>query len=207
MITFYDIETNGLERDSEILEFGFVRCKEDFKLVSAGQLFFWQDEWNVGRSDIHGLTREMLKEHELKFVVNMSQMYAIMKDGYIVGKNNHSFDDIVLNNFMRRHTFAEDKEISLITTYKTSADIQTTHGKIWRNIMKSKGVDVGSKRGTLEDYLNAIGYNQDIIAKYCSMCGIKMRDNLLHSAAVDAMATYFVARMYAIKFKVLPEFK
>ena len=206
MITFYDVETNGLERDSEILEFGFVRCREDFQLVSAGQLFFWQDGWDVGRTDIHGLTVEMLEQYKPDFVKNMSQLFAIMKEGNIVGKNNHSFDDKVLNHFMRKHTFAEDKDISLITTYVSSADIQTTHGRIWRTLMRNKGVDVGNKKGTLEEYLEAIGYGPDIVAKFCEMCGVQMRGNLLHSATVDAMATYFVARMYANKFGIVPEF-
>lgn len=206
MITFYDIETNGLERDSEILEFGFVRCKEDFTLVSAGQLFFWQDGWSVGRTDIHGLTEEIMKQHAPDFVVNMAQLYAIMKEGNVVGKNNHVFDDRVLNSFMQRHTFAQDKSVSLITTYQTSADIQKTHGAKWRMLMKEKGYDPGNKRGTLEEYLSIIGYGPDTIAKYCEMCGIKMRGNLMHSAAVDAMATYFVSRIYATKFGIVPEF-
>lgn len=206
MVTFYDIETNGLDRTSEILEFGFVRCKNDFTLVSAGQLFFWQDGWDVGRTDIHGLTPEYLDEYKSLFVVNMSQLYGIMKDGNVVGKNNHSFDDKVLNSFMIRHTFAEDKQISLKTTFASSADIQTTHANKWRNIMHERGIDVGRQKGTLEGYLDAIGYGPEIVGKYCEMCGIKMRGNLMHSAGVDAMATYIVARMYAIKFGILPNF-
>lgn len=206
LITFYDIETNGLERDSEILEFGFVRCKQDFTLVSAGQLFFWQDGWDVGRTDIHGLTVPMMEQHKSKFVINMSQMYGIMKDAHVVGKNNHAFDDKVLNSFVQRHTFAEDKSISLKTTYASSADIQVTHSKKWKELLKAKGIDTGRERGTLEQYLSAIDVSPEIVGQYCTMCGIQMRGNLMHSAAVDAMATYIVARMYATKFGVLPIF-
>lgn len=206
LITFYDIETNGLERDSEILEFGFVRCKEDFTLVSAGQLFFWQDGWDVGRTDIHGLTTAYMEEHKSKFVVNMSQMYGIMKDSYIVGKNNHSFDDRVLNSFMQRHTFAEDKGVSLKTTYAGSADIQSTHSQKWKSLLRAQGGDPGNRRGSLEEYLQVIGMGPEIVGKYCEMCGIKMRGNLMHSAGVDAMSTYIVARMYATKFGVMPAF-
>jgi len=199
MFLFYDIETSGFERDSDVYEFGFVRTDDCLNVISSGNLYFYQKEWGIKASHVHGLTRQFLEQHEQYFAKNLATLYALCHNTTWVGKNNISYDNIVLSNFMSRY---EPKGVQSLWPAGT-VDVQKMCGRRWREWHQKKfGENMGRKSGTLPDYIAMTGFSKEDIDGYMKANRIVMPEgrDKLHSALYDTVLTLCAAKYCIFKF-------
>lgn len=199
MFLFYDVETSGLDRSSDIYEFGFVRTDERLNVISSGTLYFYQKEWDIQATQIHKLTRQYLEAYEKDFSKNLATLYALCHNAIWIGKNNIGYDNMVLTNFLGRY---QPKDIAGIWTGGT-ADIQSMCGRRWREWRRKEfGEDMGRKSGNLQDYMLMASFTKDVLEWYMKENNIvvpKGRDEL-HSALYDAVMTLCAAKYCIVKF-------
>ena len=164
-IASIDIETNDLQTTGYILSFGYNIGKfycsdkkptEKATDVAAGkyicgyepvvedELYFYYDGLqSVGRSDIHGITMEMLIPHKDKFNDNLAKMAAICTSYITLAKNGWKFDLPFIVNFLLKNNIVIDADnVNLID----EQDIVSPTWKVDTNAP-------GRKSGTLSEHV------------------------------------------------------
>lgn len=103
---FFDLETTGLARTSDILEFGAVFCDENMNVTDTyNEYFLYYDEVPSGASKVHGLTREKLEFlAERDFLAAASDVFkkVTCKDTMLCGHNILRYDIPVLQTNLSR---------------------------------------------------------------------------------------------------------
>lgn len=117
LYTFYDTETSGLERGSDIWSFSYMLSDERLNVKRAETLYLWKEgvtQWSEEASQINGLTREFLRQHEAEYETNLKKMYIVLSYADLVGYNAgwvgsdgiiHGFDYAMCTNFLGRNGY------------------------------------------------------------------------------------------------------
>ena len=203
--TVYDIETSGLNRDCDIYEFAYIRLDDEFNIIKNDVLYFYRKTWNITATEVHGLTRESLESHASEFFKNLAAVYATMQNTIAIGKNNMTFDNIALSNFINRYKFDVDKQKGIRDfRIKASIDVQNYMAPYYRRYMSDIGTPVGgNKSGTLEDYMKVCGFNYQILKDFALANGIEVNDRFkVHGAMYDTIMTFAVLKWLAYSAKV-----
>ncbi len=196
ILTFLDIETSGYDfRVNDILQVSFVRADENGNVHNAGNLYFYQPDFNVETDayHVHGLTRENLMKYEADYTKNCAALHAIMQKGYIVGKNSDRFDIPFISGWLMRKFPGMLPPVKLFR----QADIQTAMVPFFRDWWYNKNGFETKKSGTLGEYVAMLNLEQevdrvyDIAQGYCPEPARKG----FHDALYDAVATYCVWRV------------
>ena len=96
---FFDLETTGLRRDSEILEFGALVFDENFHLIDVINQYYSCDDVPAGATAIHGLTPIKLQMYNaVDWDRHAHDAYSVFEDPdiYICGHNVSGYDIPVL---------------------------------------------------------------------------------------------------------------
>ena len=194
VLTFFDIETTGFNfREDDILQVGFVRANEEGRIINAGNLYYYQPEFNVEKPDaqrVHGLTREFLMPYESDYTKNLSGLYTLLQKGYIIGKNSDAFDIPFCIGWLTKVCPGYFKDLQIFRT----CDVQTVvalHYQEWYE--KNTGTRTNSK-GKLEHYVQMMGL-KDFTDKMYNIAQGFAKDPAragFHDALYDAVATYCV---------------
>ena len=95
-----------LSDSSEILEVGFVRFDTNtLKVLTSGTLYFYKPYFNIESKaqEVHGLTREFLKQYEGDFNKNLIALNSLLQSTCIIGKNSEKFDIPYIKAFIEKH--------------------------------------------------------------------------------------------------------
>lgn len=203
--TVFDIETSGLERDSDIYEFAYIRLDDEFNIIKSDVLYFYRSKWNITAGDIHGLTKDVLEPHAKDFFKNLAAMYSTLQNTIAVGKNNMLFDNIVISNFINRYKFDVDKQKGIRDfTIKASIDVQNYMAPYYRKYMSENGIPTnGHSKGTLEDYMKVCGFTKDILENFAIANNIEVDERFrAHGAVYDTLMTFATLKWLAYSARV-----
>lgn len=113
LITVLDIETTGLFKFDannmlvpDILEVAYAFVDTDSMLIHKhGVLYFYRPEFDVESEaqQIHGLTRDFLRQYEDQFDDNLIALAAMMTNATILGKNSTRFDIPFIDRFIEKY--------------------------------------------------------------------------------------------------------
>ncbi len=188
-----DIETTGLHRSADdILEVGYIRCNQDFRIVGHGTLYFYRPEYqieNPGAQAVHKLTREFLRQYEKDFEVNLAALYALVRDSIFVGKNSDAFDVPFLKEFIGKNI------PELYSTAKPSRtlDLQKVCAPRFREWYKDTYGSTTKRPGRLEEYVSMLGYTDGCVKdEFAKLFPEEAVRNHAHAALYDAFMTYLV---------------
>lgn len=202
LLTFVDIETTGFNTYKDvILEVGYLRVnvipkpqstKVDMNIVGSGNLYFFKDGWdseaNADAFEKHRLSNEFMSQFNDQEVFdrNISALYTLMYNSYFVGKNSDKFDLPMITNFINKHTvFLEP-----IVLAGSTIDVEKVLLESYREYYKKKTGQETRRRGTLEDYMDMIGYTEsDIMGIYKTLNVMEGRGHA-HAGLYDALMTY-----------------
>lgn len=188
--TILDIETNGLAATCDILEVGYIQITNDAKIIRSGVFHFWKEGWDVGRTDIHGLTPEYLKQmcpDEATFNGNLIRLYTLVQGSVLIGKNSNNFDIPVIRRFLHRNINML-QDIALMGTL----DLQEYYTDKFRKwYSDTYGVSAGRKKGTLEELIKMVGETENSITEGYNK-QISSERARAHSALYDAYMTYLL---------------
>lgn len=194
VLTFFDIETTGFNfRDDDILQVGFVRANEEGKIINAGNLYYYQPEFNVEKPDaqrVHGLTREKLLPYEEDYKKNLAGLYTLLQKGYIVGKNSDAFDIPFCKGWL---TKVCPGYFTSLTIFRT-CDVQTVMKSHYQLYVEQQTGQRCTAKGTLEDYVRMLNLG-DFVKKMYDIAQGFAKDEAragFHDALYDAVATYCV---------------
>lgn len=220
--TVIDIETTGRYKISlglnnpdyaEILEVSYIRVNsEDLSILSHGSLYFYKPYFCVESQaqEVHGLTRQFLKQYEKDFDKNLIQLHALMQQTLIVGKNSDVFDIPFIQAFLKKHSNGKlnidaEFEAAKIKTYAGypaeytwfygSYDIQTIYKNTWKDqVEKMTGSrPSGQRKGSLSEYIDDFpGRREEVEAIYATLD--KDRVTKAHGALYDCVMTYVVLK-------------
>lgn len=106
MYLFFDIETTGLSKSSDILEFAAIECDDNFCIRRViNNYYLYDGEVPPGASKINGLTREKLEFlADSDFISDAENIYELLSrpDITVVGHNILAYDlPVVYNNLHR----------------------------------------------------------------------------------------------------------
>lgn len=106
MYIFFDVETTGIAKTSDILEFAAIECGEDLHITRVvNNYYYYDDEVPAGASKVNGLTRQKLEFlAESDFISDAKNIYAFLSrpDVKLVGHNIISYDLPVVKSNLRR---------------------------------------------------------------------------------------------------------
>jgi len=189
-----DIETTGFNTvNDDILEVGFIRCNQDFQIITHGVLYFYKPEFQVesAAQKVHGLTRTMLKEHESEFERNMVTLYTLVQKGVLVGKNSDKFDIPFIREFILKYAGS----LCHTCQFACSIDMQTRMSGRFQEWYKRTYGSVTRRAGRLEEYMGVLGLTgEDVRMKYVQLFPEMGKRQQAHSALYDAFMTYLVFR-------------
>lgn len=192
VVHIIDIETTGFNNvKDDILEVGYIRCDGKCKILGHGTLYFYRDSFAVESQaqQVHGLTRDFLKQYEGEFTMNLAALYTLMSGAIVVGKNNISFDDPFIQKFLEKYLVGVP-----VAVPQGEVDVQKTHIEHFRKWYEEKNgcKPPSQKRGSLSEYIESIGYTQEQVQElYQEMLGETDRAQA-HGALYDAFMTYLV---------------
>ena len=194
VLTFFDIETTGFNfREDDILQVGFVRANEEGRIINAGNLYYYQPNFNIEKPDaqrVHGLTREKLMPYEGDYMKNLAALYTLLQKGYIIGKNSDSFDLPFCKGWLTKVCPGYFRDLVIFR----QCDVQTvmkSHYQLW---VEEKTGKQCTGKGTLEDYVRMLGL-KDFVNKMYNIAQGYAKDEAragFHDALYDAVATYCV---------------
>lgn len=95
-VTFYDLETTGLDYYEEDIIQVAIAVFDGLKLVKSEVLYFYYPEMRESAPDAldkHGMTKEWLKQYESVFRRNVHRMFVYLSGANVCGHNNIGFDD------------------------------------------------------------------------------------------------------------------
>ncbi len=196
LIHVFDIETTGFnESTDDILEFGYIRCNEEYEIIGHDTLYFYKDHFKIENPDaqrVHKLTRDFLRQYADDFDTNLVKMYTIMRGGILVTKNGDSFDIPFVKWFIQKYA----RSLYMTTEERISFDIQTYLMQDVRDYYANVLHNPSSrKRGTFDDYFMMLGINEDEIKqKYLKLFPEDAGRSDRHGALYDAFMTYEVFR-------------
>lgn len=190
-----DIETTGLNRmRDDILEVGYIRCDQNYKIIGHGTLYFYKPEYqieNPGAQAIHKLTREFLKQYEDDFDKNMASLYALVRDSLFIGKNSDSFDVLFLKEFIGKNI----PELYSTAKPANTLDIQAVFAPRFREWYKKTYGSVIKRSGKLEEYMTVIGYsNGKVKEEFSKLFPMEVERSHAHAALYDAFMTYLALK-------------
>lgn len=194
LFNIIDIETTGFNTvKDDILEVGYIRCNQEFKIVAHGVLYFYRPEFQV-ESDaqkVHKLTRSFLKEHESEFDRNMVTLYTLVQKGILVGKNSDKFDIPFIRDFILKYA----KPLYGTCQFANSIDMQTRMKDKFQSWYKQTYGGVTKRSGRLEEYMGVIGLTmEEVQEKFVQQFPEVKERQQPHSALYDAFMTYLVFR-------------
>lgn len=207
LLTVFDIETNGLVENKvypDVYQLGFIRVDTNFKVHGSGSLYFYDSatfgKYNVEAAAVHKISEEFLKSQESMFNQNIATAYAILNDSLIVGKNNLSFDNNVMREFIFRYLPAKAQPFRL----GKSIDVQSYMSIFYREWCSNNGISSSTrKKGTLEDYMKVMGINEEVVRIFAKNNGITLNVERPHDALYDAVLTY-MCLVYIMSIRKMP---
>lgn len=94
--TVVDIETTGLNKAyDDIIQFAYMMLDENLNVIRSEILYMYYPEMRdstEGALNLHGLTRDFLKQYEKDFETNVRKMYSILARSNVITHNGDSFD-------------------------------------------------------------------------------------------------------------------
>lgn len=109
---FYDVETTGLSRSSDILSIAIITCDENLNLVDVyNEYFLYGDEVPSSAAAVHGLTRQKLEFLATReFIDAAPEIYDIITEPgvQLVGHNITKYDNSVLQHNLAASGFSVD---------------------------------------------------------------------------------------------------
>ena len=221
--TVIDIETTGylqfdnstgvsqLADTSEILEVGFININMDTReILTHGTLYFYKPYFNVESQaqEVHGLTRDFLKQYEDKFTMNLVALNSLIQSTCLIGKNSDKFDIPFIKAFIRKHMGDEFDLPEVVAQLEMDAynggkvfysdtlyalDMQTLYKNRFHELYYDKTGNKlpPNKKGTLSDYISVIDSGQEAV-DYVYGSLSKDRVTGAHGALYDAVMTYIV---------------
>lgn len=123
---FFDLETTGLRRDSDILEFGGLIFNSDLKLVDVLNTYYNCDDIPTSATNVHGLTPIKLQmfnaidwEDDAEFIFDL----VADKDIVLCGHNIINYDLPVLASNLERSGFSLNlNKLNVIDTMQSYAN-------------------------------------------------------------------------------------
>lgn len=210
LLTFMDIETTGFNTYKDvILEAGYIRVnvvpkpqstKVSMDIVSSGNLYFFMDGWNSeaneGAYEKHKLSNAFMSQFKDQetFDRNISALYTLMYNSYFVGKNSDKFDIPMIISFINRYTV----HLEPIELAGATIDVEKVLLQPYREYYTKKTGQETKKRGTLEDYMEMIGYTEDDIMEIYKTLNVMEGRDHAHSGLYDSLMTY-LAFKYAVE--------
>lgn len=172
---FFDIETTGLERDCEVLEFGYITIDLKGNLVRGENIIIYSDQYDMNGKEqalkCNGFTLARLEKEKGNLLYKLSKIYALLSNECIVGKNIRSFDLNRLNNVFRK--YLGQPEVPFLR---------------FNDVQRMK-----IAKGSLTDYMDSLGVtSKDVIDFITSSELIDCQEDRLvqHCGLFDAVATY-----------------
>lgn len=109
ILTFYDLETTGLDKDTcDIIQVAYACYNTTTeKIVKSNAFYLWEDNftWTESAYKVHQLSQDFLRSlPKEEMPMKYQEMFAVFNRADTIGYNNIGYDDVVLQNFMRRHS-------------------------------------------------------------------------------------------------------
>lgn len=207
LLTVYDVETNGFIEHGkvpDIYQFGYIRVDTSFRVHGSGSLYLYDpatySPHKKDAEDVHGITIDFLEKHKNDFNKNLSTMYALLKDSLVVGKNNITFDNIVVNGFINRYRPEKAPAFNL----GKSLDVQAYMAKYYRDWCAANGKPYTNRsKGQLSDYIQVMDSNEQTVLDFAANNGIQLSTERPHDALYDATLTY-MCLVYLMLIKKVP---
>lgn len=173
---FFDLETTGLARTSDILEFGAIVCNQDIIPVSFHHEYFLTDK-PVPQSavNVHGLTQQ-----KLEFLANRDFMAAApdianlitAKDTYVCGHNIVNYDLPVLkSNLSRAGISLDTAKLSCMDTLLISKEKVPGPHKLdilTSNLLRKRGMSMKEINAAFDSLVESSGLDIDTEMRYHS---------------------------------------
>ena len=187
MLVFFDIETTGLSKSSDILEFAAIICSEDLQITKIVNNYYLYDiEVPSGASQVNGLTRQKLEFlADTDFITDAKNIFTLLADpsATIVGHNILSYDlPVVYNNLHRAGLELSVPESRCIDTLLLSR--QHYSGK---HDLQSSLYKVLAEHSISLEYVKSVFANAEVFKPY-----IKDTKMTFHSGLFDAFITYIL---------------
>lgn len=186
-----DIETTGMNRiTDDILEVGYIRCDQNYRIIGHGTLYFYKPEYqieNPGAQAVHKLTREFLKQYEGDFDKNLAALYALIRNSCFIGKNSDSFDLPFLKEFIGKNI----PELYATASPLSTLDIQKVFAPRFREWYKQAYGSSVKRAGRLEEYMAVIGYTDERVKReFMEAFPEEAGRSHAHAALYDVFMTY-----------------
>lgn len=132
---YFDVETTGLQRSSDILEFGGVLCDENFEVIKLiNEYFYYSDPIPYSAVSVHGLTNQKLEFlAQRDFLTAAPEIYDLVsnKNICLCGHNIVSYDIPVLKSNLNRSGISWDTDsIKTIDTLQLSKSLYSGSHKL-----------------------------------------------------------------------------
>lgn len=184
LYTVIDVETAGLNKYKDsIHSFSYVLMTSTGSILKAETLYFWKEgvtNWSQEAYEVHGLSKEFLRQYEGDFEKNLKKMAIILKRANVMGYNSGyiskegylaGFDLIACLEFLKKFELADSK-----MPVDSLLDLMSVVRKVTkRNIKLSEAVE---KYGISEDNI-----------KLMTEVFFQTPNENFHSSAYDVMAT------------------
>lgn len=160
---FFDLETTGLARTSDILEFGAIKCNAEALPVQFHHEYFTIDH-PVPQSavNIHGLTQQKLEFlAERDFLSAAKDIYEIITSSntFICGHNIINYDlQVLKSNLSRAGITLDINKLKCIDTLQLARDKVAGSHKldvVVTNLIRQKGMTLKELNKTFDSLVNA----------------------------------------------------
>lgn len=181
---FFDVETTGLSRSADILEFAAVLCDHHLDIKKVyNEYFLYDGEIPSSAIAIHGLTTQKLEflAHR-DFMSAASDIYDLVsaEDTYLCGHNVINYDLPVTKSSLNRcgYSLAADKEQCIDTLKLAKQKLPGSHKleEALKTALKSTSV-------TMQEILDT--FDSEIFRKHSPDADMRY-----HCALFDSFASY-----------------
>lgn len=187
MYLFFDVETTGISKSSDILEFAAIECSDDLRIQRViNNYYFYDDEVPSGASKVNGLTRQKLEFlADTDFMSDAKNIHEIFSRPQlkIVGHNVISYDLPVVKSNLHRAGF----ELNVSNEQCIDTLLMAREHFKGKHDLTSTISQVLSENGMTLNDIQRQFESSEIIKPY-----IKDKKMTFHSGLFDAFVTFVI---------------
>lgn len=205
-IVVFDVETTGLGKGDEVVQFSALVLDEHFKSISATNFYCnTQVQMSSGAFAVHGLTKAdifqlsegtVFEDNWLKFLESLEGHRIVWVPWNVAGTAKNGFDERIIDQTLANNGL---EEYFHFPRYSTIGECLKENESVF-NLMYAVSKKFGKTKMKLEVAVNTLPYKKEQINKVYDRLVLQIPnvnyERRYHNAMYDAFVTYLLFSYY-----------